>query len=950
MYMFRRGSCFTWFLLGLISALIACRVGHAQDDGVVLRMQSLPSPVATDIGAQVSRQIVRAFGEEYPQYRLEPFLFPGLQGMAMDQGPLMSIAVGMPPHGIYVNYRQSSTYINHGFLVPLEVLLARLQSANPLVREVDDQGNWLADPSQSEMASALEQIRARVLDVTWPVIYRRADTDRVGLPEGEHVWAMPYQNAARAMLYRRDVFHEAGLNPDRPPRDWDEFLAYCRAIRALPGKFGFVVRTGRGASWANYSFMVSNGVRYMEQDANGRWRAAFHTRAAAEAIYFLLRLTREPFETEDGRILTGAAFAPMGGVGSRDLIWERGDIGMMFTYMSFDEGFDINPALVGFARMPDSPLGRGAGEVNSLMLGVFSGATPLEQLGVMRYIWFLTGERAAQIRTRMFVDAGYGTYLNPDDLKRFGYEDVIEQIPPAWLETVEESFRSGVPEPYGRNTQMIYEYVSEPINWALERPALLELPKEQALDRIMVELDRAAARVDTFMLGELGPEEWRARRIAGGTVLLLIIAIFTSTIVWVWRTFSKQDAKVDQHPALHKRRFAYALILPGLAILFFVAYLPLILGIPLALFDYQLVLESRFVGLDQFATILYDARFWASMMRTFYYVLLVIGLGFWPPILVAILLDEVPGTHLKYFFRTVFYLPTIVSGIIMVFLWRQFYMPNETGVLNQILMSVNRLGPVSGTIVKIMLLSCWLSLVGFLLASAYRLKELSLFVRVVVGLFGLALLGVTFWPLVRAYIGPDELIITARGLDPALVRGWPALRAYLAGLLGPFQVRPLGWTSDPGMAMVSVVIPMVWASAGPGCIIYLAALKTVPDDLVEAAAIDGAGIMQRICYITLPRIKFLILIQLMGAAIGAFKGGTDFIMVMTGGGPQGATRTMGIDIFQRAWMELNFSGGAAMGWVLGALVIVITCFHLRRMSRASFTTAGQLENNRDGGA
>jgi multiple sugar transport system permease protein len=140
---------------------------------------------------------------------------------------------------------------------------------------------------------------------------------------------------------------------------------------------------------------------------------------------------------------------------------------------------------------------------------------------------------------------------------------------------------------------------------------------------------------------------------------------------------------------------------------------------------------------------------------------------------------------------------------------------------------------------------------------------------------------------------------------------------------------------------------MVWASAGPGCIIYLAALKTVPEDLIEAATIDGAGIIQRISYITLPRIKFLILIQLMSALIGAFKGGTDFIMVMTGGGPNGATRTLGLDIFQRAWMELKFSTGAAMGWILGAVVIILTCQQLRRMSRATFTNAAQIEANKE---
>jgi multiple sugar transport system permease protein len=331
------------------------------------------------------------------------------------------------------------------------------------------------------------------------------------------------------------------------------------------------------------------------------------------------------------------------------------------------------------------------------------------------------------------------------------------------------------------------------------------------------------------------------------------------------------------------------------------------------------------------------------MARTFYYALLVIGLGFWPPILVAILLDEVPTKTLKYVFRTIFYLPSIVSGIIMVFLWREFYDPSESGILNQIVMSVNHLGPVAGTILKLVLIGCWLSLIAFVFSCAVKLKELSWPVRTVIALFAFGLLVATIWPLVKAFIGPGELVIEAQNLDPDRVTGWSGLLSYLSGFVGQFNVEPLGWIEDPGMAMVCVVIPMVWATAGPGCIIYLAALKTVPEDLVEAAALDGAGIIQRICYITLPRIKFLILINLLGAVVGALKGGTNFILVLTGGGPNGATRTLGLEIFQRAWMELDFSAGAAMGWVLGAIVIVLTCFQLRRMSRATFKTAGQVE-------
>ncbi len=953
MSLFIRIPTIAFLLLATLRPFAASYASEADSSATLapgsikLVLQTLPSPIATDIRAQVMRAQIQKFSLHYPEYKLEPFSFPGLEGMAMDQGPLMAIATGVPAHGMYVNFRQSSSYINHGFLAPLEILLARLNSSDPRTRMSDGNGNWLADPDAAEVAAALAQLRERIVAAAWPVLYREADTPHEGVPPGKHVWALPYNALARALLYRKDVFAEAGLDPERPPRDWDEFLSFARQIRAVPGKYGFAYSIGPYVSWSAYSFMVSNGVRYMEQDENGRWHAAFNTRAAAEAIYYLLQLTREPFTTAGGDTLSGACFAPLGGSRDIDLKWQRGEVGMYFTYLSFDRGLDINPAMVGIAPVPMAPGGDGASELNCGSTGVFAGATPEQQLGVMRYIWFQGSDEAEQERVRMFVDAGYGTFVEPNLLAKFGYDDILQQIPEDWKTTVEKAMRNGVPEPYGKNTQSLYEYVSEPMNWALERPDLLNLPPEQALQRIEEQLDKAVFRVNKFLLSELSPAEWQQRRIAGGAVLIFIVIIFVLSIRWVWRAFSLQERLMGDLPPFRSMRYAYLMILPGLLLVLFIAYLPLLLGVPLALLDYQLVLKSGFVGIDNFATILWDGRFWLSLLRTFYYALLVVGLGFWPPILVAILLDEVPSQALKYLFRTIFYLPAIVSGIIMVFLWRQFYEPSETGFLNQIIMSVNHLGPVAGITLKLVLLGCWLSLVGFIFACAVKLKELSWPVRGAIALFALALLGATLWPLLRAWIGPDELTITARQLDPAKVKGWSGLATYLAGLWGPFKLKPLGWIEDPGMAMFSVVLPMVWASAGPGCIIYLAALKTVPEDLIEAATIDGAGIIQRISYITLPRIKFLILIQLMGALIGALKGGTDFIMVMTGGGPNGATRTLGLDIFQRAWMELKFSTGAAMGWILGAVVIILTCQQLRRMSRATFTNAAQIAANKE---
>ena len=68
-------------------------------------------------------------------------------------------------------------------------------------------------------------------------------------------------------------------------------------------------------------------------------------------------------------------------------------------------------------------------------------------------------------------------------------------------------------------------------------------------------------------------------------------------------------------------------------------------------------------------------------------------------------------------------------------------------------------------------------------------------------------------------------------------------------LLSYLGLGPSGWLSSQRTAMISILIPLGWSTMGPGCLIYLAALKTVPDDLYEAAAIDGGGFFARLsCY------------------------------------------------------------------------------------------------------
>jgi multiple sugar transport system permease protein len=138
--------------------------------------------------------------------------------------------------------------------------------------------------------------------------------------------------------------------------------------------------------------------------------------------------------------------------------------------------------------------------------------------------------------------------------------------------------------------------------------------------------------------------------------------------------------------------------------------------------------------------------------------------------------------------------------------------------------------------------------------------------------------------------------------------------------------------------MLCVVLPMVWAGAGPGCLIYLAALESVPDEMYEAADMDGASTWHKIAYITLPYLKPLIIINFVGAFIGAFQA-MQQVFVMTGGGPAHATYLIGLEIWYNAFMYLKFGYATAEAWILGTMLIGFTVYQLQILKRVKFTTA-----------
>ena len=106
--------------------------------------------------------------------------------------------------------------------------------------------------------------------------------------------------------------------------------------------------------------------------------------------------------------------------------------------------------------------------------------------------------------------------------------------------------------------------------------------------------------------------------------------------------------------------------------------------------NYRIMGGSEFVGVDNFANLLWDGDWWRAVLNSLRYSLLVIGLTFLPPVILAVLLQEIPRGGV--FFRTVFYLPAVITGLVVIYLWRSFYEKSEFGVLNAIVLKIPAIG------------------------------------------------------------------------------------------------------------------------------------------------------------------------------------------------------------------------------------------------------------------
>ena len=160
-----------------------------------------------------------------------------------------------------------------------------------------------------------------------------------------------------------------------------------------------------------------------------------------------------------------------------------------------------------------------------------------------------------------------------------------------------------------------------------------------------------------------------------------------------------------------------------------------------------------------------------------------------------------------------------------------------------------------------------------------------------------------------------------------------------SGLLNYFLVNvlhimkePISWLNSPSTALFSVMVVTIWKGLGYYMVIYLAGLQAIPEDIWEAAEIDGASGLKKHVTITVPMLAPSMAIVAVMSSMAAMKV-FDEIFIMTSGGPYNSTKTVVFYLYEHAFENLNLGYASAVGVVLFLILLVFSLASIKLSER-----------------
>ncbi|MBO7688678.1 MAG: extracellular solute-binding protein, partial [Kiritimatiellae bacterium] len=509
------------------------------------------------------------------------------------------------------------------------------------------------------------------------------------------VYAVPTPGFAYyGIVYRKDLVKAAGLDPEMPPRTWDEFAEWCRKLtfagKTIPGA---TVQRGQRAfaienrPWGFLPWVGAAGGDVIRAKADGSgWEACFDSPESLRAAKFLQGLIADGVVRALPQLSMSNEVADMFVNGEIVSVFGGEDLVVYLT-----ERLNFPSEQIGLMPFPAAdehcrPVLQAHKHFYAMTEGV--GRRPKEERdAVWACVEQLASGEVYDEMVRKNVAEGRARWCLPSDLKRLGFEEHLAEVPPG-IRQMYDDLAAGriraVTEPYMGFWQAASDLVSRRFLGILLSDAGKDLDCAAALKSISDDANRGLMfDADKERIERARPV---ARVVLGVLVICVLVCIWMVVKARRQATGGKRQATGDGRQATGYRRrrlLPWLFLLPAIVSIALWSYWPLVRGALMAFQDYRIVGAGTWEGLDNFIRVASDPGFWKAWCRTLQYVVITLALGCVSPIILALLLSEIPRG--KVFGRTVSVLPQLTRALVVTLMWKMMFDPTENGMLNQVL-------------------------------------------------------------------------------------------------------------------------------------------------------------------------------------------------------------------------------------------------------------------------
>lgn len=637
----------------------------------------------------------------------------------------------------------------------------------------------------------------------------------VGLEQNSYqgkLYGMPWVMSPNALFYNKKLFAQAGIDPNEPPKTWKELEEYALKLTKRDDK-GNLTQVGFADFLNNptnlYLYTWQSGGELLSDDLK---RPAFNSPEGIEALAWMKNF----MEKEVGGVRELQTF-------SSNFVGATNDpFGKEALAMRVDSPFRI-PDLEKY--FPDLDFGVAPVPYNRVRTMEVVGNSLVIPRGskhrdaAWEFVKFASGYEqvknickvAGRIPGRISA-ATAPEYYNDPVLRPF-----IDEMKHGRTIPVAPGFRE-MGSAVGRACELVLTGEEKSVEKAL---ADAEVKSEEILAKANEDLSRYT-KIPWATMGALA-----------GAVL---VGAFGLGAWWVRRQTA--GSRSERREALT----FYVFLLPWLVGFVVLTFGSVAASLVFSFSRWDVLSPARFVGLRNYAELFsQDPLFVKSLGNTLYYAVFTVPLAIIGGLAISVLLNQkVNGIRI---FRTIYYLPVVVSGVATSLLWLYIFNPGS-GLIN-------------------------------------RFLSLQIMPRIVDG----------------------HLALTP------LVTNLPA------------------WLLDPVWSKPAFIIMSIWGLGG-AMIIYLAGLQGIPEELYEAADIDGAGSWKKFKNVTLPLLTPTIFFQLIIGTMATFQFFTQ-AYIMTNGGPQDSTLFYALYLFRNAFEWMNMGYASAMAWVLFGIVLLVTLIQFK---------------------